>query len=170
MPVSGLNYKLSWDKDFPEENKLEMRPTGKKYDSETHPNWKFKYKLDSNQRRVFAKDIDITVSLDKKDNWVVRAKMLDELLRHEQGHYDITALLARDFDVSIKKISASSVDEIRKKVGNLEQEFKRKFNDIQISRYDKQTKHGADRSVQEMWEQRISAEKRKSDGSADNLP
>jgi len=39
--------------------------------------------------------------------------MTDELLKHEQGHYKISALLARDFYDSIKKIVAFLVTSLK---------------------------------------------------------
>lgn len=171
MAITGFDYKLSWDKDFLEKNKLETRPAGKEYDSETHPKWKLKmYYPKPNGRSVVIKDADIHISLDKKDNWVVKDKMVAELLQHEQGHYDITAILAREFYVAIKKLNAPSVDELKKKVRNLEEEFQKAFNHIQVKRYDAQAKHGANKSVQETWNQKISVEKQKPNGSIKNLP
>ncbi|MEJ7736633.1 MAG: DUF922 domain-containing protein [Chitinophagaceae bacterium] len=171
MAISGFDYKLSWDKDFPEENKYETRPAGKEYDSETHPKWKLKmYYPKPNGRRVIVRDADISVSLDKKYNWVVKSKMVAELLQHEQGHYDITAILARAFYVALKKLYAPSVDELKEKVRNLEQEFQKAWDHVQENRYDGQTKHGANKSLQKTWNQKISAEKKKPDGSIDNLP
>jgi hypothetical protein len=41
--------------------------------------------------------VTATIDIDRNASWVVPGQQTDNLLRHEQGHYDITALAVRDF-------------------------------------------------------------------------
>src|SRR4051812_34496816 len=40
--------------------------------------------------------VNVRVTLDRPKMWAVSSARTAELLRHEQGHYDIVALIARD--------------------------------------------------------------------------
>jgi hypothetical protein len=46
--------------------------------------------------RHWLTSVTVNVTLNAGAMWVVRGQQTDALLRHEQGHYDIVALLARD--------------------------------------------------------------------------
>lgn len=172
MSLSGFDYKLTWDKDFPQENRLAKRPDNKgNVDAGTHPAWKHSIpEFERKGQLVVIKTVDVTLYLVRKDNWVVKDKMVDELLKHEQGHYDLTALLARDYYKAMKKTSAASVEEMNKKLRSLDERYQQKYDNLHRERYDKQTEHGAKKSAQETWNKSIAAEKLKMDGSIDNLP
>jgi hypothetical protein len=172
MSLNGFDYKLSWDNDFPQENRLNNKPASKEeLYSGTHSAWKHSVpKFGRNGKRVIITNVNVTIYLFKKDNWVIRNKMIDELLKHEQGHYDITALLAREYYNRIKKVFAPSVPEMNEKLRKLDEEFEKKYTLLHTDRYDKQTAHGANKNIQEMWNQKIAAEKQKPDGNTDSLP
>jgi hypothetical protein len=54
--------------------------------------------VDGKYRPVFTGNSIVTVAINTTPTWVVDdpAAQTDDLLRHEQGHFDITGLIARD--------------------------------------------------------------------------
>ncbi len=95
--------------------------------------------------------------------------MTDDLLKHEQGHYDIIALNAREMYQNLLTLSASSTHQLQEKVNGLQEKSAKKVKRVD-ERYDDQTDHSRKTSVQQTWNGRIAAEKSKPDGSIDNLP
>ena len=77
----------------------------------------------------------------------------DWLLQHEQGHYNIAALMARDFFLDVMPLKGKvygkqkdALDEISK----LKSSTLSKIDPLQ-TRYDDDTKHGSDQAVQNRW-------------------
>jgi len=122
----------------------------------------------------------ITVSLSASGCWAVNsARSSATLLRHEQGHYDITGLIARDLASSILDLSldASVVaalkdagktanDHLRYVQGQFQKsivEYGRQAADLlgklqtnpathSDGRYDVQTQHGVNAAAQARWD------------------
>jgi predicted secreted Zn-dependent protease len=95
--------------------------------------------------------------------------MTNTLLSHEQGHYDITALGARELYNALLQLTAPSGHELQTRASQLRQRIQQKINRTN-TRYDTQTNHSQNAAAQHTWQQRIAAEKQKPDGSIDNLP
>ena len=114
-------------------------------------------------------EVDISIGLVKSDCWVVESKKSDYLLNHEQKHYDIVAISAREFYNALLKMSASSTHELQTMVTNLQENVQKRVAEVD-ARYDDQTKHSLDKTIQDSWDKKIAAEKQKPDGSIDNLP
>jgi len=99
----------------------------------------------------------------------VQDKMNAELLKHEQGHYDITALGARELYAGLFKLKAKDVKSLGDDVKELSRRIQRKINTIN-NRYDNQTDHSKIKAEQEKWNRAIASEKQKPNGSLDSLP
>jgi ATP-dependent Clp protease adapter protein ClpS len=91
------------------------------------------------------------------------------LLNHEQGHYDITALGAREFHNGLEGMTASSEDALKTKVKKLRDEIQKKI-DTANSNYDTQTNHSLNKSVQQAWDQKIDSAKKNIKGTLNDLP
>lgn len=166
MPVDGFDTQIAWS-GF---QTLQSRPAGSEGDAETYseyaaPSISFAKK----GAAVVVKSADVSVSLNGQKSWVVDGKANAELLQHEQGHYDITALAAREFQKALLTLSAADVQALKTKVSNLNASFEGKIGNAN-KRYDKQTNHSQVKSEQEKWNKALAAEKQKADGSLDNLP
>ena len=166
MAIDGFNYIISWS-DF---INRQTRPTGVTEDAQIHPELSpGEIKLAKKGKSVAITDVDIKITLVKSDCWVVESKKSDYLLKHEQGHYDILAISAREFYNSLIGLSASSTHELQKTVTKLQEDVQRRVARVD-ARYDAQTKHSLDKVAQNSWDKKISAEKQKPNGSIDNLP
>jgi hypothetical protein len=166
MPLQNFNHLISWS-DF---ISRQSRPTGVNEDAEIHPEMSYSnVKVGRKGKSVIITDLDVNIDLVKSDCWVVENQKSDYLLKHEQGHYDILAISAREFYNSMKNLSAPSTHELQKLVTKLQEDTQRNVARVD-ARYDTQTKHSLDKTTQESWDKKIRAEKQKPDGSIDNLP
>lgn len=119
----------------------------------------------------------VTVSLNARQTWATSAaKQNNDLLAHEQGHYDITGLIARDLARQVLDLSfEASVVEVITQAGNTAQsranymagEFQQSItrfsqraqtlldqlqsNGAQPGVYDRQTNHGLNATAQARW-------------------
>jgi hypothetical protein len=165
MPLNNFDYQLSWS-DF---SALPRRPAGVNEDAQIHPEMGFSnFKLASKGRAVTIADVDIDITLVRSDCWSVEKAQSEGLLKHEQGHYDILALSAREFYKSVKSLTAKSSHELQRQVTALADRMARRVKTIDET-YDTETKHNRDTTSQQSWLKKIAVEKQKADGSIDNL-
>ncbi|WP_158070029.1 DUF922 domain-containing protein [Cnuella takakiae] len=126
-------------------------------------------KLKSKGKSVGIADIDIKLYLVSEECWVVTKEMSNYLLKHEQGHYDILALSARELYKKLLTLSALNTQQLQESVTQLSEKTQERVKKVD-ERYDQQTNHSRDKAAQQIWDQKIAAEKQKPDGSIDNLP
>jgi Bacterial protein of unknown function (DUF922) len=87
---------------------------------------------------------------------------------HEQGHYDIITLSARDFYREAKALSGKSSADLQKQISALRDRMDRKVRGID-KRYDAETDHSRNKDKQSDWNKAISRQKQKGDGGLDGL-
>ncbi|HOZ83180.1 MAG TPA: DUF922 domain-containing protein [Bacteroidia bacterium] len=96
-------------------------------------------------------DIIVKAQMDKSRSWVNTHSMHDEVLSHEQMHFDISEIHARllrqYFALNNKKTARHNPESIYKKYIN---RLRRMQDD-----YDRQTNHGNDMYMQMKWEEKI---------------
>jgi len=96
--------------------------------------------------------------MDTGNSWVVRGHQSAELLAHEQGHYNITALGARDCHTDILAIVDDSADDVQSQVNSIvstAQSLIASVNDMYDEDPNCGTDHGSDSSAQAQWNLRI---------------
>lgn len=126
---------LSWD-DF----KGRARPTTGEPSAVTDTG--FRVQLEC---RESALDIRVVVEFYPNSSWVKAARKSAELLRHEQGHFDITELYARKMRKAIREAKIGCADDRK-----AEAEGKRIFDGLDREweraekAYDAETKDGTD--------------------------
>jgi hypothetical protein len=166
MGLTGFTKSISWS----QFKKLSSRPAGENEDAQIHPEMSFsKFKLGRNGNAVTIQDVEIDIKLVSADCWVVSSQMTNDLLKHEQGHYDILAISAREFYNGLIGLSAPSVNELQNKVTQMQATMQSNANTVD-GRYDTQTDHSRITNAQQTWDKKIAAEKQKPDGSINNLP
>lgn len=113
--------------------------------------------------------VHVQVTLDRGVMWSVKAGRTAELLRHEQGHYDIVALLARDLYEELTGWNTGrapkrfrketdltgAAERLRRQTLNLLQQVGGVGSKVGV--YDKQTNHGQDAKAQEKWDKAFEA-------------
>jgi predicted secreted Zn-dependent protease len=99
----------------------------------------------------------------------VRGQTGPDLLRHEQGHYNITALGARDYYNELLTITAAHCSEINGHAQTLRQQIQAQIDETDI-RYDTRTENGTKGSVQRTWDSQIRATMLNLNGTLSDLP
>ena len=115
--------------------------------------------------------IKIQASFTPKNSWVKLGKETAYLLKHEQGHFDIaeirarelTKIMSRRFQNRLLSTNYSSLDEAEKEPqkiieNTVKKEIKKIEKTLTISHksYDKDTNHGKIRQMQEKYNERFS--------------
>jgi hypothetical protein len=91
----------------------------------------------------------IILELNPKTSWVKKALATDELLVHEQGHFNIGILSMKEilFKYRTTKFTKSNFNEVLK---NLFLDTQKKYNDLGI-KYDNETDHSKNKEQQLKW-------------------
>lgn len=167
MALNGFTYSVSWS-DF---SVVQSRPPNVPEDAQIHPEIRpSKFVLGKKGRLVIIKDVQIDIALVSSDCWVLSTQASNTaLLKHEQGHYDIVALSARELFNGFLALSADSTHKLQEKATALQESMHKKV-ELVNQRYEDKTKNSRNTSEQAIWDKRLGAEKQKPDGSIDNLP
>lgn len=165
MPLNNFDYAISW----PDFTSQPSKPHGEDEDAFTKASYRHSYNYTRNGNAVTVTDATVDITMVTPQCWVVTGQATNDLLQHEQGHFDITALGAREFYNTLLNVTALSVRELQTKISAAHTRYQRKIDRANI-RYDSQTDHSQNTQVQQQWNQQIANEKQKPDGSIDNLP
>jgi hypothetical protein len=84
------------------------------------------------------------------------AKGSEELLRHEQGHYDLVLLAARALARELATLTSSSAAELSQRTQDSVEEHTKRAARLSQA-YDRQTDHGRNLAAQASWGERIAA-------------
>jgi phosphoribosylformylglycinamidine (FGAM) synthase-like amidotransferase family enzyme len=74
-----------------------------------------KFQIVRNQAGRFVirrSSFTVNTRMDTTASWVVKGKKTAALLKHEQGHYDISALAARQFHDNALRLEADTAQEL----------------------------------------------------------
>lgn len=100
--LSNLRYTVQWT-DF----KAPV-PSGAEHDAHIETDFSLHYGFKSSGGKVSLRDdLRITINLKRDRSWAKSgAARTADLLSHEQGHYDITALTARDLFLDLMQLKS----------------------------------------------------------------
>ena len=109
-----------------------------------------------------AEDGELTISIqafmDPKKSWVDPDNKDEDLLKHEQGHFDITEIYVRKFRQRLKNTEMKTkARALYKQVTKMYKKISKEWLAFQ-RQYDKQSNHHMDRQGQVQWDQRIAYE------------
>jgi predicted secreted Zn-dependent protease len=160
MSISGHTLTLTWQ-DFLGSAPAHARSdafTSTSYDVQTN------YTMRTSQGRQSdfrLSTVSILVRLDRARMWARPSARTPDLLRHEQGHYDITALLMRDLHTDLTALLQSArtfptKQALEQAIADLQQPTVDLDDRLQSTAtaegtYDKQTDHGRNATVQGRW-------------------
>jgi hypothetical protein len=94
---------------------------------------------------------DVRAIFDPSRSWVRPGSQEDSLLRHEQTHFDLTELAARQLRKHLAGMSdpcstSTTIREIDRVIGDQRQAWEQ-----EQKRYDRDTRHGSEQTRQEFW-------------------
>ncbi len=118
-----------------------------------------------------AEDIKATAEFDPNTSWVDPDKKTDKLLKHEQGHFDISEYFARKKQKEMEKAAKNGVtkegpsdkaaDLMKEAEDELDHTLMKICDDINAEedkmqkQYDSETDHGKNDKEQEKWNKKI---------------
>jgi hypothetical protein len=164
MSVNNFNYAVSWS-DFAQ---VSSRPPLEDEDAHIHTRMRLNYQMGGRGRATIISSADIDVLIVSDDSWVVTSQMNAALLKHEQGHYDIQAIIAREFYNKVMALTAPSDNAMQTKIRQLETNLQR-TTDRMNERYDTATSHSINTAVQQAWDQKFDTVKQNPNGTANDL-
>lgn len=132
--------------------------------------WQPEYEFEGVGRSVRVRNLTVTIVMPRPEmNTVIIGSKTDRLLKHEQGHYDIIALGAREFFRRGSRLQAQTYEDLEDELNDLHEEI---YDNalLKDERYDVRTLHNRDQAVQRIWDVRIEELKRSPTGTVDNLP
>lgn len=153
MALTGLSRSLTWD-DFSERDSA---PDGSDESAFTKAVFPFTYDYETSGSSARITNVTMGISMDSSASWVVTDDESADLLEHEQGHYGITALGARDLYRQLSSLAAANVAALRAAANAAKTAIQSRI-DAMNTRYDGTTdgtNHGQDRSAQQRWSGRI---------------
>jgi len=152
VQIFGWPRNISWD----EFKELRSRPEGEDEDAQTHS------EADQPERvtvhsvggwfRVTA--LTVRVRIVSGDTWVVGPLKTDNLLNHEQGHYDITGVLGRDMANEIVAARARNVQGLQEQVAQIIERYTDRA-DAWTKLYDHETEHSRNDAAQRRWDRQL---------------
>ncbi len=168
MKINGFKHKITWD-EFEEVSQV---PHGSPKHSAAYTFADFSYRyprtkwISGNKCKI--EELSVTIMMDKRKSWVLKGKKNSDLLQHEQIHYDITAIGARDLFRLLKELT-DNCNSLNNKANEIEKKIQKKINKYN-KRYDNQTNHGLNTAKQKHWISRIRTIKVNKKGEIDQLP
>jgi hypothetical protein len=162
MSLHGFRHTLSWSQDFttkteppPHQDHLvafTVAPAG------TFGGMEIKYNSDSELYYLRSSKIKVRIKMNKSESWVLKDAKTEKLRKHEQLHYNISALGGRDLERGLKELTADTPEELVRKRDELTAENQSIVNAIN-KEYDNTilwgTNHGRVDLHQEFWEHHI---------------
>ena len=114
MAVHGLHRKLRWS-DF---RKIHESTNG--FDAQTFTNISVQTRFAFNgQGNWRVTRVNVTLSLNQRETWVVRGREKPDLLAHEQRHYDIAAVAARTLEQRLNDLHGDRATTARETVNQI---------------------------------------------------
>lgn len=165
MPVNNFDHSVEWT----EFTTATSRHSGKNEDAEIKVSSTVGYRTRKRGNAVSIVDATVNIITVTEESWVVSDKKTDALRKHEQGHYDITALGTREFYTLLLLLTADSPNALAVKINALKERFQQKIDACNI-RYDAQTNHFLITSIQDIWNQKIASAKINPVGTINDLP
>ena len=165
MAVLNFNRTI----DFSMFQKLDSRPSGETEDAQIASFFQTKnIKLARGKYKIASFDVDIYV--ERSESWIVKSFVGDANLKnHEQRHYDIMAVGAREFHDEALKLEESSTTALQGALETLAEDIRSRTQEIQ-DRYDTQTNHGVNTSAQGRWNTTVASTKLNTSGKLADLP
>jgi len=150
--LRGWPRSISWD----EFHEVSHRPSGQEEDAqiETTLEQPSRVRIVREGGQLRLGDYVGTLRVVGRNSWIVSSKKTDALLRHEQGHFDISGLVGRDLMTALGNLRAQNAQELQREVTRLYEAYDA-WGDQLSEEYDDQTNHGRNADAQQDWETRI---------------
>ena len=114
--------------------------------------WKSNFKFGPMQAKgdsVMVSGFEITIELDPEKSWVKKEKATDNLLLHEQGHFNIGLIYMKDL---LQKVPATTFSRARfqQEIKAILDDTNKRYNEMS-QQYDNESGHSKNKDEQERW-------------------
>lgn len=152
MALTGFNHQVQWS----EFRTVPRRPAGVAEDAQIDTRAQgFQFRTRQRPGEPCRIDgLNAGVVVNRAHSWVVRGRDNAQLLAHEQGHFDITALGVREIYNRMEGLEAEQCPDINRLVSAIQQEVQARVTQADAA-YDRETDHGNNAGAQQRWTQRI---------------
>jgi hypothetical protein len=150
ISLTGWPRNVTWD----EFREVPSNPEGGDEDAYISTAFPYTWDWGSEGRTYRVTNVRVTIRLRDGESWVVRGRQSNDLLSHEQGHYDITGLMGRDLAEDLSRVTASSESALKKEVERIAQHYRTQGQALQ-RQYDNEANHGQNRTEQDRWKRKI---------------
>lgn len=154
ITLEGWPANVNWNMFEPRS----ARPPGVTYNAQISPKFDVQdVHVDEVDGTFKVSGMKILVRVEKSESWVVTSQKSAELLNHEQGHFDILGLMARELKHAAAEASASTKTELIRALRNLMAEKQGRADEVDGD-YDSEaeTNHGKNKTKQDQWDKKIS--------------
>ena len=166
MALNNFDYQVSWS-DFVQ---VPAKPPGVLEDAEIVLQFPQSYDYANGRNGIIVTNLKVDIGMASPECWVLSSQINNtDLLKHEQGHYDITALGAREFYNGLSGLSGATEDKLAIKIRTWRSSIQQKI-DKANSNYDTQTNHSLNTGVQQTWDTKIDGAKKNPKGTVTDLP
>lgn len=139
------SHRLSWS------NFKATPPESTRIAATTASGISYRYKTKSSGRRYLL-DFEVETYFYPDKSWYHAAVCDDNVLSHEQLHFDISELFAREFR---RRLSSRTFSEnVKAEVRAMFQQINRELSEFQ-NRYDQETDYSRNRAAQQAWNREI---------------
>ncbi|MBX2931579.1 MAG: DUF922 domain-containing protein [Chitinophagaceae bacterium] len=98
---------------------------------------------------VVISSFDVILELDNKNSWAKKDKITDELLVHEQGHFNIGILCVKEIMANYKKAKFTKSN-YSTLLQSIVSDASKKYKEMGL-KYDRETNHSKNKEEQEKW-------------------
>jgi hypothetical protein len=151
MALTGWPKTLGW-KHF---KKLASSPRGATVAAHIDSHWRNppgkQFRLVRDRQGWRLDGVNLVVSIDQNHTWVVRGQETPELLKHEQGHWDITGLIAREAYRAYEQLRARTPRALTEQLQHVQTRLQAKATRLN-RKYDDETNHGVNLTPQQKWD------------------
>ena len=150
--LTGWPRKISWN----EFKDVDTRPAGESEDAQidTQTAQPERVGIAREQGQFRLGNFTVKLSVIRGNSWVVASQKSATLLAHEQGHFDITGLVARDLVKALGALRVSTTDELQREVSRLFETYDAWAKSLS-KQYDDETNNSRNAKIQAEWEARI---------------
>lgn len=150
--LSGWPRTIRWN----EFRDVESRPEGEEEDAQIHTEvvQPERVRIAREDGRLRLSNYRVRVRVLRSGSWVVTGAKSDTLKAHEQGHFDITGLTARDMVAELRALRADSADELQQEVSRIIEEAG-ELGSTLTEQYDDDTDHGRLPERQQAWQDHL---------------
>lgn len=165
MPIRGWPRRIAW-REFTEVN---SPPAGEDGQAYTYTPFSYRHGRSRQDRTGWRLEgVEVRVSVGKSQSWVVKGKQHRDLLKHEQGHFDITGLVGgRELFNKLTELRTKHQRDLMEQRDKIYSKISRKVNGLHL-KYDNETKDSADQTIvpakQKKWDELIQSRIQKTDG------